>query len=133
MKALYRPGDQLQTSFEVAPSDWAIFHGETVHEVCSTYALAREAEWACRQFVLQMRDDHEEGLGNGLTIEHRSPALTGEVVVVVATLVNVTGSSVNCTWEARVEDRLVACGACGQTLWPREKIASHWQSFVRKP
>jgi predicted thioesterase len=133
MKAIYQPGDYLQTSFEVSPSDWAVFHGETVHKVCSTYALAREAEWVCRQFVLQMREDHEEGLGNGLTIDHRSPALTGEVVVMVATLVSVSGTSVNCTWEAKVEDRLVACGTCGQTLWPREKIASHWQSFERKP
>lgn len=132
MKAIHQPGDRLETSFEVRPMDWAIFQGETIHQVCSTYALAREAEWACRQFVLQMREDHEEGLGHGLTIEHRSPALTGEVVVVAATLDSVSGSSVNCTWEARVGDRLVACGTCGQTLWPREKIASHWQSFDRK-
>ena len=51
------------------------FSGKVVHPVCATFALARDIEWTTRQFVLQMRDDDEEGIGTMLTIDHRSPAL----------------------------------------------------------
>jgi len=131
--ALFKPGDRLETTFVVEPKDWASFHGETVHEVCSTYALAREAEWACRQFVLKMREDHEEGIGHGLSIHHKSPALTGQIVEMQATLLAVDGVKVDCTWEAKVGDRLVAYGTCAQTVWHREKIDGHWKSYVTNP
>ncbi|MBM3936672.1 MAG: hypothetical protein FJ343_05935 [Sphingomonadales bacterium] len=130
MISKFKPGDRLKTSFVVQPEDWASFHGQTVHEVCSTYAMAREAEWVCRQFVLQMREAHEEGIGHGLTIQHRSPALVGQVVGLEATLVAVEGVAVECSWEARVGERLVAYGTCSQTVWPRDKVSAHWQSFV---
>lgn len=130
MKSNCKPGDRLKTSFVVQPKDWASFQGATIHEVCSTYALVKEAEWACRQFVLRMRDESEEGIGHGITVEHRSPALTGQLVELEATLVSVQGTSVYCTWEARVGERLVASGTCGQTVWPRDKISAHWESFV---
>ena len=80
-------GESIQTSFVVGPEDTASFGGVEVHPVCSTFAMAREAEWACRQFVLKLREEHEEGIGNGLTIEHKAPALIGQRVEVHATLV----------------------------------------------
>jgi hypothetical protein len=79
-------GEKIVTSFVVGPEDTASFGGVEVHPVCSTFAMAREAEWACRQFVLKLREDHEEGIGNGLTIEHKAPALMGQRVDVIATL-----------------------------------------------
>ena len=71
-------GEKIVTSFVVGPEDTASFGGVEVHPVCSTFAMAREAEWACRQFVLKLREDHEEGIGNGLTIEHNTPCITAE-------------------------------------------------------
>ena len=60
----------------------AAFGGEVVHEVYATFALARDAEWTTRQFVLDMRDDDEEGIGTFLSIEHKSPALWGRRLII---------------------------------------------------
>jgi len=116
------PGSQVQTSFVVEEGDTAAFGGVEVHPVCSTFAMAREAEWACRQFVLQMREEHEEGIGNGLTIEHQAPALLGEQVEVVATLTAVQGNEVRCTWQALAGTRLLASGTCSQRVLDRSKL-----------
>lgn len=117
-----REGTQLQTTFVVGGGDTAAFGGVEVHPVCSTFAMAREAEWACRQFVLQMREDHEEGIGNGLTIEHQAPAFLGERVDVVATLTAIQGNEVHCTWQARSGTRLLASGTCTQKVMDKAKL-----------
>jgi predicted thioesterase len=112
-------GERLQTTFVVGPEDTASFGGVEVHPVCSTFAMAREAEWACRQFVLKLREDHEEGIGNGLTIEHKAPALIGQRVDVIATLESCSGNDVLCSWEALASGRLLATGTCSQKVLDR--------------
>ena len=129
MKPNHSIGDVLTTTFRVEEHDLAAFHGEPVHEVCSTFALGREAEWACRQFVLAMREEHEEGIGCGLRVDHLAPAFAGQQVVVAATLVGLEGSLLTCTWEAKVDERVIAKGLCEQRLWPRTRIAAHWNQF----
>ena len=72
----------------VRPQDVAAFHDQVVHPVCSTFSLAREAEWTTRQFVLDMRDDDEEGVGTFLNIEHKAPAFIGEEILFRGYLIN---------------------------------------------
>lgn len=67
-------GDRRQHSFKVSPEHFPVFQGRIVHEVCSTYVLAREIEWATRLFVLDMLESDEEGLGTMIRIDHISPA-----------------------------------------------------------
>jgi predicted thioesterase len=45
-------------------------------------------------FVLQMKEEREEGIGTFLTIRHKSPAKVGSMVQIVARLKEVSGSSV---------------------------------------
>ena len=47
---------------------------KNVHPFYSTFALGRDVEWACRQFVLEMKEEDEEGIGTFLNITHKSPA-----------------------------------------------------------
>lgn len=106
----------------VENDDTAMFEAGEVHPVYSTFALGRDAEWTCRQFVLAMKEPHEEGIGTFLNITHHSPALVGSNVEFVATLQKIDGNSIICTFEAKVKQRLIASGQTGQKILTKEKI-----------
>jgi predicted thioesterase len=122
MKDLFKPGDQKIHTFSVVEKDTATFQGEQVHPVCSTFALAREIEWSTRLFVLDMKDEHEEGIGTQLSIHHCSPAFVGERVSVMAVIKSLVKNELICTYEVKVGDRLVAYGETGQKILGREKL-----------
>ena len=102
--------------------DIAQFETGVVHPFYATFALGRDAEWSSRQFVLEMLDTDEEGIGTYLTIKHLSPALLGELVEITAEITELHGNNVNCKWLAKVESRLVAEGTTGQKILKKEKI-----------
>lgn len=122
MKPIFSQGDIKQYQFVVQQNDVAAFHGTVVHSVCSTFTLAREIEWTTRQFVLDMRDDDEEGVGTFLSIDHRSPAFVGDQVVIVAVVESITGNELICTYEAKVGSRLIAMGKTGQKILKKTRI-----------
>jgi len=124
MKKTFKPGDKKQTRYTVVEADVAAFHGEVVHPVCATFTLAREIEWSTRQFVLEMREDDEEGIGTYLTIEHKGPAFVGEEIVFTACVDALAGNELICSYEATVNNRLIASGKTGQKILKREKIAN---------
>jgi fluoroacetyl-CoA thioesterase len=122
VKLIFKPGDKKQIVYTVLSEDVAAFKGNVVHAVCATFTLAREIEWATRQFVLEMRDDDEEGIGTYLTIEHKGPAYVGEQLVVEAWVDKVEGNELICSYQAKVNDRLIATGKTGQKILKREKL-----------
>ena len=123
MKRLFKAGDTKCHQHQVGPTDFAVFAGNTVHSVCSTFALAREMEWASRLFVLDMLEQNEEGIGTRLNVIHHSPALEEEVLEIEATWKEITkGGEILCDITVRVKDRLVASGITGQKILPKEKI-----------
>jgi predicted thioesterase len=123
VKNIFKPGDKKQVSYRVKQSDVASFHGEVVHAVCSTFTLAREVEWATRQFVLEMREAHEEGIGTQLAIHHKSPAFVGDEILFISTLETLENNEIICAFEASVNGRIIATGKTGQKILGREKIA----------
>ena len=106
----------------VETADTAVFESGEVHPVYATFALGRDAEWACRLFVLEMKEEDEEGIGTFLKIEHASPALIGSTVVFEATLQSAIGNSVICSFTAKVGERLIAFGETGQKILRKEKL-----------
>jgi len=122
MKNIFKPGDRKSFSRTVQPDDIAAFNGEVVHPVCATFALARDIEWTTRQFVLDMRDDHEEGIGTFLSIDHKSPAFVGETIVFEAWIDQLNGNELTCFYEAHVDDRLIAIGKTGQKILKRDTL-----------
>jgi predicted thioesterase len=129
MKRVFKPGDSKVIRYLVTDKDVASFHGVVVHPVCSTFTLAREIEWATRQFVLEMKESHEEGAGTHVSIDHRAPAFPGEEIVIQAWVETLNGNELICRFEARVGSRLVAEGKTGQKILPLEKI----NLLLRKP
>ena len=109
-------------TYRVKQQDVAAFNGDVVHSVCSTFTLAREIEWTTRQFVLDIRDDDEEGIGTHLSIDHKSPAFIGEDIIFTARIETLDKGDLICSYEARVGERLIATGKTGQKILKREKI-----------
>ena len=122
MKSIFKPGAQKVYKTTVGQPDLAAFKGETIHKVCSTFALAREVEWATRQFVLQMREEDEEGIGTMLTIQHRSPALEGEEIIIQSHIESINGHELICAFKAMVGDRLIATGKTGQKILKKDRL-----------
>ena len=124
MKDIFKKGDTKVFRKKVAESDQAIFNGELLHSVCSTFALARDFEWSSRLFFIDMKDDDEEGVGTSLTIDHVSPAFVGEEVVFTATVEEIHGMELVCSIVARVDNRLIAKGKTGQRMLKKDRLAA---------
>jgi fluoroacetyl-CoA thioesterase len=122
MKLIFKPGDQKVYRKKVESTDVAAFHGEVLHRVYSTFALARDFEWSSRLFFLEMKDADEEGVGTFLSIEHKSPAREGEEVVITATIEELRSNELICSIEAVCGKRLIATGKTGQKMLKLERL-----------
>ncbi|MEY2870608.1 MAG: hypothetical protein RLZZ146_531 [Bacteroidota bacterium] len=122
MKLVCAVGDVRKITKVVTDADLATFETGNVHPFYATFALGRDVEWACRQFVLEMKEADEEGIGTFLNITHKSPAMLGDTVEIKATLTELHGNTVNCSFEVLVSDRLVAEGTQGQKILKKEKV-----------
>lgn len=124
MKDIFKAGDQKVYKKTVEESDQASFHGEVLHAVCSTFALARDFEWSSRLFFLEMKEDDEEGVGTFLSIDHKSPAFVGEELNIVATIEKIERNELICSIKATCGNRLVAIGGTGQKMLKKDKLKS---------
>lgn len=122
MKQPFQPGDIKSFVHVVGQADTARFESGEVHSVYSTFAMAREAEWSGRLFVLDMKDEDEEGVGTGITVKHLSPALVGDEILFIAILAEVNGNEVVTDYRATVGDRLIAEGRQWQKILKKEKL-----------
>jgi fluoroacetyl-CoA thioesterase len=122
MKNPPKPGEQRQYVVQVQPSDTATFASGQVHPVYATFAVARDAEWVCRLFVLEMKEADEEGIGTFVTVNHHSPALVGSQVQFTSTVESLQGNELICQWEAKVGERLLASGRQGQKILKKTKL-----------
>lgn len=118
-------------SYQVKAEDFAIFDAGMVHEVVSTFALAREMEWATRLFALEMREEDEEGIGTFVEIKHLSPALNGAELKITAHLVEIIKNEIICEVLVKQSDRVIARGRTGQKILKREKIKQIFTSLDR--
>lgn len=122
MKQIFKPGDQKIFKKIIEENDTAGFVSGLVHPVYSTFCIARDAEWSGRLFVLDMRDEDEEGIGTSITVNHLAPAFPGEEVRYVATVKTISNHEIITHYEARVNQRLIASGEQGQKIFKREKL-----------
>lgn len=118
----FKPGDERSFSKTVKEDELAHFDSGQVHDFYATFSLARDAEWSSRLFVLEMKEEDEEGIGTYVNIQHHAPALLGESVKFTATITEVHKNNVYCTFEAKVGDRLIASGSTGQKVLKKSKL-----------
>ncbi len=122
MQNIFKPGDVKTYKKKVTKDDIATFDTGTVHPVYATFALARDAEWTCRLFVLEMKEEGEEGIGTYLTIDHQSPALLEQEVVFTAKVKKVEKNEIICSYVAEVGGRIIASGEQGQKVLKKKRI-----------
>ena len=118
----FKPGDEKHYRHTVSGDDLAVFPSGEVHPFYATFAVCRDAEWAGRLFVLEMKEEDEEGIGTFVNVQHHAPATRGDVVDYIATLTEVHENKVFCSFNAKVGDRLIASGSTGQMILKRHKL-----------
>lgn len=131
MKDIIKIGDLKMHEFKVTEDHLATFESGPVHQVCSTFVLAREMEWASRLFILDVCEPHEEGVGTMLQIDHKSPAFVGEEVSLTARVASLAKNELICEIEVSCKGRIVAHGKTGQKIMSRDKITQIFTSLER--
>jgi predicted thioesterase len=122
VKNPFQIGDKKHFRKRVLPEETARFESGEVHPFYGTFALARDAEWSSRLFVLDMKEEDEEGIGTFVEVQHLSPALVGDEVEFTAVLVEQQKNNVICSIEAKVGERMIAKGRTGQKILKKEKL-----------
>lgn len=122
MQHRFKTGDQQHFTRIVREEDCATFETGAVHAVYSTFALARDAEWCCRLFVLEMKEADEEGIGTMVSVQHLSPARIGSSVHFTATITRLQGHEIICRYEALSGNQLIATGETGQKILKKVKL-----------
>ncbi|MEL7529692.1 MAG: hypothetical protein AAFN10_00210 [Bacteroidota bacterium] len=125
MKNPFKVGDQKVFKLRVSEEMFARFDSGEVHPVYSTFYLCKHAEWTGRLFVLDMLEAGEEGIGTQITIEHIGPAVLGDEVEIRATFLGLSGRAVDCSFEARVAERLIATGTTGQKIIEKARFDAY--------
>lgn len=131
MKEVFKVGDVQLHEFQVTKEHLASFENGLVHPVCSTFVLAREMEWASRLFILGMCNEEEEAVGTMLHIDHKSPAMPGELVTIKAEYMSLVDYVLECDIKVHVKDRLIATGLTGQKILSKKKISQIFTSLER--
>ena len=123
MKLIFKKGDTKTYTKKVKQEEIASFESGTVHEVYSTFSIAKDAEWSGRLFVLDMKEDDEEGIGTSISVNHKSPAFVGEEIMYIATFEEITDKKeIITSYKAYAGKRLIAEGIQGQRILPKAKI-----------
>lgn len=129
MKNLFKIGDKKHYTKTVGNDETATFESGQVHPVYATFALGKDAEWSSRLFVLEMKEEDEEGIGTFLTVYHQSPALVGQIVTFEAEITKLEKNNIECKYVAKVGDRVIATGETGQKILKKEKVDKLFSSL----
>jgi predicted thioesterase len=132
VKNIFKQGDKKLFEHIVQQSDIASFKTETVHPVYATFAIARDAEWSSRLFVIEMKEENEEGIGTFVHVEHLSPAFVGDKIIFEATIIEVFKNSVECSFTATCSGRLIAKGKTGQKILPKSSIENIFKNLMNE-
>ncbi len=122
MKPSLQVGNRAEVSVEVTEEMCPAFNGGVVHRLYSTWSMAHHMELAARRVLGPHLEEHEEGIGSHLTIDHLSPTPVGHTVRVVAEAVEVDDSTVVCEVTAFDGDRVVGRGRQVQRVLPKTKL-----------
>lgn len=122
MKVTVKPGDERRFTTQVTADKLARFEAGTVHPLYSTFALAQDAEWACRLFVLDMLEPGEEGIGSYVSVRHLAPTPLGAEVTFVARAEAVEGNRILCSWQAFWGDVCIAQGEQEQHILDKARF-----------
>lgn len=129
MRARLNIGDKRSFLHKVSELDIATFDAGNVHPVCSTFTLAKYIEWTSRIFIIDIKNEDEEGIGTMLHIDHMSPAFQDQEIYFEATISSIDNNELICEVLATTENRLIARAKTGQKLLKKAKIDEIFSSL----
>jgi len=130
MKARLKIGEKREFKHIVCNDDLAKFDSGLVHNVCSTFALAKYIEWSSRLFITDIKNEDEEGIGTMIHIEHKSPAFISETLLFEATVKLIDGNELLCNVLVTCKSRVVAKAQTGQKLLKKGRIKEFFSSLA---
>lgn len=122
MKPGFEIGIVREVTATVTEDMCPAFDGIIVHRCYSTWSLVHHMEIAARKVLVDFLEDHEEGLGAHISVDHHAPCAVGKTVRVRAELVEVRHGRVTCEVTAWDGDRLLAKGLQVQVVKNKEAI-----------
>ena len=124
MKPALKVGNAAEVTITVTQDMCPAFDGVVVHRVYSTWSMAHHMELAARMVLAPHLEEHEEGIGSHLSIDHVSPAPLGHRVRVVATATELGPTTLTCDVIAYDGARIVGKGKQVQRILPKAKLAA---------
>ncbi|MFQ5464044.1 MAG: thioesterase family protein [Phycisphaerae bacterium] len=128
MKPGFEPGIEREVVAEVTEAMCPAFDGVVVHRCYSTWSLVHHMELAARKVLVEYLEEHEEGVGAHVSVDHLAPCPVGRSVRVRATLVAVTAERnprVICDVTAYDGDRLLARGKQVQVVMNKDALKAY--------
>ncbi len=122
MKPTLKAGNSAEVTATVTEDMCPAFDGVVVHRLYSTWSMAHHMELAARKVLAPHLEDHEEGIGSHLSIDHLAPTPVGRTVRVVAEAVEVGGTTVVCEVRAYDGNRLIGRGRQVQRVLPKRTL-----------
>jgi predicted thioesterase len=128
MKPTLRLGATAEVTIEVTEAMCPGFDGVVVHRVYSTWSMAHHMELAARKVLEPHLEEHEEGIGSHLSIDHVAPTPVGHTVRVAAEAVEIGPTTLVCAvtaYHVRPDGEVVVGrGRQVQRVLPRRKLES---------
>ncbi len=124
MKSGFEPGIVREITVTVTEDMCPTFDGVIVHRCYSTWSAAHHMEIAARKVLVDFLEDHEEGIGSHISIDHLAPCRVGKTVRVRAELAEVSDRRIVCNVSAYDGDRLLASGRQVQVVMEKEALES---------
>ena len=124
MKSGLEPGLAAEIEVVVTPEMCPHFEGVLVHPIYATWTLVHHMEIVGRKLLVPFLEDHEEGVGAHISLDHVSPAHIGSTVVVRARVESCTHHRLTTAMSARCGKRTLATGTFVQVILPKSKLAA---------
>jgi predicted thioesterase len=129
MKDTLKLGNHAEVIITVTPDMCPAFDDVIVHHVYSTWSMAHHMELAARKVLALHLEEHEEGIGAHLSIDHVGPTPVGDSVRVRAVAIEIGPTTLVCdvtAYHVRPggEERVVGRGKQVQRILPKKKLAS---------
>jgi len=129
MKPSLKIGNTAEVIITVTEDMCPAFDSVIVHPVYSTWSMAHHMELAARKVLKDHLEDHEEGIGSHLEIDHLAPTPVGHQVRVVAEAVELGPTILVCDVTAYHlkpdgEGKIVGRGSQTQRILPKKHLTA---------
>jgi predicted thioesterase len=122
MKSGLDPGVFAEMRVVVTPDMCPHFDGVLVHPVYATWTLVHHMEIVGRKLLVPYLEQHEEGVGAHVSVDHISPAYVGSSVTVRAAVDSCTHHRLTARMSAHCGERELARGVFVQVIMPKSRL-----------